>query len=162
MKEVTITIPDNCELTKDGDTYIVREKKQLFPRSWEEFCKRYPISEEEYFISAASELTTPRDTVRWQNTKREIRYDKNLCVSKEEAEAFLALMQLRQLRMAWIGDWVPVKGSVYWGIYNHITIGADVTNFSIWNPALTFPTEKMADDFLSCFRDLCETAKILL
>ena len=26
MNEVKIQIPDNCELIKDGDTYIVKEK----------------------------------------------------------------------------------------------------------------------------------------
>lgn len=31
-----------------------------------------------------------------------------------------------------------------------------------FNYVLSFPTEKMAKDFLNCFRDLCETAKILL
>ena len=161
MRDITITIPENCELIKDGDTYIVREKKQLFPRSWEEFCKRYPISKEEYFISAASELTTPRDTVRWQDTKREIRYDKNLCVSKEEAEAFLALMQLRQLRKAWIGDWKP-SGHVYYVILYDIKDGLMIGFYEKLNKSLSFPTREMAYDFLECFRDLCETAKILL
>ena len=32
--EVKIQIPDNCELIKDGNTYIVKEKKQGPPRSW--------------------------------------------------------------------------------------------------------------------------------
>ena len=27
---------------------------------------------------------------------------------------------------------------------------------------LSFPTREMAEDFLSCFKDLCEKAKILL
>lgn len=27
---------------------------------------------------------------------------------------------------------------------------------------LSFPTKEMAAEFLNCFRDLCETAKILL
>ena len=34
MKEVKIQIPDNCELIKDGDNYVVREKQNP-PRSWE-------------------------------------------------------------------------------------------------------------------------------
>ena len=165
MNEVKIQIPDNCELIKDGDTYIVREKKQLFPRSWEEFCKRYPISEEEYFISAASELTTPRDTVRWQNTKREIRYDKNLCVSKEEAEAFLALMQLRQLRKAWVGDWKQPSSKTFIAAIaynvNYKEVVIETGNY--WsNMILSFPTKEMAEDFLNCFGDLCKKASVLL
>ena len=160
MNEVKIQIPDNCELIKDGDTYIVKEKKkkQEPPRSWEEFCKNYPRTTNEHFIGVNSSIAQVTNTCYPRETER----DKNVCVSKEEAEAFLALIQLRQLRKAWVGEWEPIVTSVYWGIYNHITIGADVTNFSIWNPTLTFPTKKMADDFLDCFRDLCETAKILL
>ena len=38
IMEVKIQIPDNCELIKDGDTYIVKEKKNDKPRIWEEFC----------------------------------------------------------------------------------------------------------------------------
>lgn len=157
---VTITIPDHCELIKDGNTYIVKEKKQEPPRSWDEFCKMYPISEDEYFISAASELTPPRDTSRRQNTKREIRYDKNLCVSKEEAEAFLALMQLRQLRKAWVGDWKPLIDANCGIIFPFK--GCLITGIRTGSRVLSFPTEAMAKDFLNCFRDLCETAKILL
>jgi hypothetical protein len=56
--EIKIQIPDNCELVKDENTYIVVDS-----------------------------------------------IDRNLCSSREEAEAFLALMQLRQLRKAWVGSW---------------------------------------------------------
>ena len=34
MKQVIITIPDNCELVKDGDSYVVKEMKQNPPRRW--------------------------------------------------------------------------------------------------------------------------------
>lgn len=49
MKDVKITIPDNCELVKQGDSYIVKEKKNNPPRSWGEFCMNYPIDSEEFF-----------------------------------------------------------------------------------------------------------------
>lgn len=158
MNEVKIQIPDNCELIKDGNIYIVKERKQTLPRSWEEFCKKYPRTTNEYYIADSSELVQVCNSIFPRDTES----DKNVCTSKEEAEAFLALMQLRQLRKAWVGDWDPVEDSIYWGVYKHITIGVTVTRFSTWTHALTFPTEEMAKDFLSCFRDLCETAKILL
>ena len=41
--EVKINIPDNCELVKEGNTYIVKEKQKTFPKSWEEFCENYRI-----------------------------------------------------------------------------------------------------------------------
>ena len=157
MKEVKIQIPDNCELVKDGDNYVIKEMKQNPPRSWEEFCERCPKKMGEAFIRSTSEIF-----VYNLPSIRDEKRDKNVCTSKEEAEAFLALMQLRQLRKAWVGDWKPVEDSFYWGVYNHITMGVMVDSFSTWNLALTFPTKEIAEDFLNCFKDLCETAKILL
>lgn len=156
--EVKIEIPDNCELIKDGDAYIVKEKKQEPPKSWVEFCQNYPITEREHFIGAFSDIADVEEGVL-----RTTKSDRNLCVSKEEAEAFLALMQLRQLRKAWVGDWQHTKynGDDYAyivNIKNKLGVGHLVSTNSI----LTFPTKEMAEEFLNCFRDLCETAKILL
>lgn len=156
MKEVKIQIPDNCELIKDGDNYVVREMQNP-PRSWEEFYQNYPLTNKEYYISSNGFIFPI--PINYIGNKRGC---KNWIGSEEEAEAFLALMQLRQFRKAWVGDWKPVEDSYYWGVYNHITMGVMVDSFLTWNPALTFPTQEMAEDFLSCFKDLCETAKILL
>ena len=154
MNEVKIQIPDNCELIKDGDTYIVREKKQGPPRSWEEFCKRYPVKKTEYCIKE------PGYTLG-AGTNFETRNCTTWCTSEEEAKAFLALMQLRQLRKAWVGDWgIPVDAN-YGVIY--LFRGSLITSTSCTSGrVLSFPTKEMAEDFLNCFRDLCETAKILL
>lgn len=159
MKEVKIQIPDNCELVKDGDSYIVIEKKQNPPRSWEEFCERYPITEKEVYINSHSEILPAG---AFTHTTRDITVGKSWCISREEAEAFLALMQLRQLRKAWVGDWEPIKGETYWGIYNNIVAGICDKPFAMSNTAMSFPTPEMAEDFLSCFKDLCETAKNIL
>lgn len=158
MKEMKIQIPDNCELVKDGDSYVVREKRQNPPRSWEEFCERYPIKKGEAYIDPNSII----DVTNY-GYSRNVSESKNWCTSKEEAEAFLALMQLRQLRKAWVGDWEHTKynGDDYAyivNIKNKLGVGHLVSTNSI----LTFPTEEMAKDFLICFGDLCETAKILL
>lgn len=155
--EVKIQIPDNCELIKDGDTYIVKEKKQVPPRSWEEFCKNYPRTTSEYYIRDNSFIEQIVNT----SYPRNIKCDKNLCTSEEEAEAFLALMQLRQLRKAWVGDWEIHEGESYGVIYsccNNLT--ADINTTS--KRTLSFPTYEMAKDFRNCFRDLCEKAKTLL
>lgn len=157
--EVKIQIPDNCELIKDEDTYIVKEKKQNPPRSWEEFCERYPLTGKEAFIDAYSNVRPPCEC-----GTREVLSGKNWCASKEEAEAFLALMQLRQLRKAWVGDWKPDTYDRFSIIVYHTSkhkIIVDTGNWSFDYP-LTFPTPEMAEDFFSCFKDLCETAKILL
>ena len=73
-------------------------------------------------------------------------------------------MQLRQLRKAWVGDWNPGTEKKYGKIYYSSLFGYFNTGFAIFdNPGpLTFPTEEIAEEFFSYFKDLCETAKILL
>lgn len=158
MNKVKIQIPNNCELIKDGNTYIIREKKQGSPRSWEEFCKRYPVQNGECFITPNSSMASKTD---WAcNFNRHPIQGRNWCVSREETEAFLALMQLRQLRKAWINDF---DNCVCAKITRNVSNNSVIVLFSYDNSgALTFPTEEIARDFLSCFRDLCETAKPLL
>ena len=123
--------------------------KQTSPRSWEEFCERYPIKRGEACVTTHSGVYMHED----RDTLRLPEHDKTYCVSKQEAEAFLALMQLRQLRKAWVGDWEP-SGDEYYAIVPEIKEKV--------NKSLSFPTRIMAEDFFSCFKDLCETAKILL
>lgn len=142
--EIKIQIPDSCELIKDENTYIVKEKKPGPPRSWDEFCKKFPVQIGEAFIERFSLIHI------WDH---------------EEAEACLALMQLRQLRKAWVGSWEqPDHSTMISAIIHQISDGRVVImTGNFWNsPALSFPTRKMAVDFFECFRDLCETAKTLL
>lgn len=158
--EVKIQIPDNCELIKDGDTYIVKEKN-IKPRSWEEFCKNYPRTTQEYYIDGDSEVTQVLNC----DVPKDINEDRNTCVSKQEAEAFLALMQLRQLRKTWVGDWKqPNSHSITHVIkYDLDTNKVRLSSGNFWGSCtLSFPTIEMAKEFLKCFEDLCETAKILL
>lgn len=158
MNEVKIQIPDNCELIKDGNTYIVKEKKPEPPRSWKEFCEKYPVKKGESYIGTDGHIHS-------LCTKLCVREYRNWCISKEEAQAFLALMQLRQLRKAWIGDWEQPSNRTYIGaiVYDVNDKEVAVRPGNYWsNITLSFPTKEMADDFFSCFKDLCETAKILL
>ena len=157
MNEVKIQIPDNCELIKDGDTYIVKEKKQKPPRSWEEFCKNYPLKRGEAYI----DLNSGIDVANYK-CSRNVSESKNWCTSKEEAEAFLALMQLRQLRKAWVGDWKPTEKGTAYGIISRKDGSIGTGFYDLIQRNLLFPTQEMAEDFLNCFKDLCETAKILL
>lgn len=160
MNEVKIQIPDNCELIKDGNIYIVKKKKKDKPRSWEEFCKNYPLRKDEFLISDGGRIIQADSF-----SIGKCRANKNWCTSKQEAEAFLALMQLRRLRKAWVGDWeqpsskTPIAVIAY--SVDNKKVGVESGNY--WNNAvLSFPTQIMAYDFLGCFKDLCETAKMLL
>ena len=87
-----------------------------------------------------------------------------LCLTKKEAEAFLALMQLRQLRKLWIDnreldDWSDNKYNCC--IYFTEEGNPDVSNFYI-ERCLSFPDKQMAINFLDCFKDLIVKAKPLL
>lgn len=158
--EIKIQIPDDCELIRNGNTYTVKEKKQTPPRSWEEFCKRFPLKKSEAYISSYSAICMAEYTCSRNGSE-----GKNWCTSKEEAEAFLALMQLRQLRKAWVGSWEqPDHSTMISAIIHQISDGRVVVmTGNFWNSlALSFPTREMAVDFFECFRGLCETAKTLL
>ena len=157
MEIKEMIIPENWECIIENGVATFKEKKQTPPKSWEEFCERYPIKKGESYIATSSSIYSAYYDFKG-------RCSKNFCVSKEEAEAFLAFMQLRQLRKAWVGKWEPSYGENF----SVILVEKRTNNFRIgygpyvYNYLMTFPTKEMAVDFLSCFRDLCETAKILL
>ena len=91
-------------------------------------------------------------------------YDKNLLPSKELAEAFLAMMQLMSLRQAWIGDWKPNWENVTEDKFPIISEDnqLSINMLSSVSHPISFPTYEMAKEFLNCFKDLLEQAKILL
>ena len=171
--EVKIQIPDNCELIKDGDTYIVKEKKNNKPKTWSKFCGDYPIQPSEYYIDSKSRVLPIEYYIDNQSKVlpmtmsgafRDAVLDKNCCTSKEEAEAFLALMQLRQLRKAWVGDWKQEKSGAAAVIVYNLNEDKIIVDYgtTCMSRPLSFPTQLMAYDFLGCFKHLCKTAKILL
>lgn len=157
MKKIEIEIPDDSILVQEGDKYIIK-KKDSKPRTWKDFCKNYPITSEEYYID------TDCSIYNCNNCLRKEEEDKNVYTSVEEAEAFLALAQLRRLRKEWIGNWEqPIGKSIGVILYYLLEdkVKADSGTYTI-NKNLSFPTPEMAKEFFNCFKDLCETAKILL
>lgn len=154
MKVVTIEIPDDSELIKEGNIYRIC---QVVPKTWEEFCDRTPVRQE-YFIDYDSRITLR------EYKDRHFRGDRNLHTSEAEAEATLALIQLIRLREAWVREWVPKKlDSVYY-IYNDLdgTIRTGLITNYINCHTLTFPSEMMAHQFVECFRYLLSKAKKLI
>lgn len=131
------------------------EKQNELPKTWEEFCERNKMGDKSclcdgVIIGTGISKNTVRDTV--------------LIESAEEAQAFRALMQLRQLRKAYIGSWKPnwnmpeikyvikvIGGSCYQIIEKDFEISS-----------LSFPTYELARQFITNFKDLIEIAKPLL
>ena len=91
-------------------------------------------------------------------------FPENVADSMEEAEAFLALMQLRQLRKCYIGNWEPNWTD---GTTTKYCISLRDGYFEIqsWQrnaQNLSFPSYGLAHKFLTNFKDLLEIAKPLL
>lgn len=144
----------------NAETYRV-EKKCALPKTWKEFCETHPKKHDELYLTESSEIRTlgvvagmPRHTY----------YDRNLLLSKELAEAMLALCQLIQLRDCyndgWMPDWIDSNTSK-WAIYPYKNI-LKINVAFISNRILTFKTKELCDEFFENFRDLIEVAKPLL
>lgn len=129
-------------------------------RSWEEFCDNYGISLNEYYIDSLSNINLN------EKTYRKTEEDRNLLDTREDAEAFLALIQLKRLRdqwwevLSWKPDYTDVGITKYSIVLleNKISIG----NVYTMNKFLVFPTREIAEDFLNCFRELIEKVKELI
>lgn len=152
--EKKIILPEGYELVESGNEYIVR-KKGTRPKSWREFCKEHPIKPGEARIGRTDIMEVDTEETRVAEI------DKDYCTSIQEAEAFLALIQLRQLRKAWVGDWKPSE-EIYCAITIKVNNEIEIENYKQISKVLSFPTREMAEEFLECFKDLCETAKMLL
>ena len=136
---------------------------QEIPRvkSWEEFCEKYYDNcRLEYCIDSFSNIRL------MDRTYRTTKEDRNLLATKEDAEAVLALIQLKRLRDQWWEslNWKPDYTNYMLKKYC-ITLDRDkitIDAFFVFNRFLSFPTREIAEDFLNCFRDLIEKAKELL
>ena len=154
--EVKINIPDNCELIRKGDTYIIKEK--YHPRTWEEYCERYPRRKGEFYFKEGGTIVAIDNTAGMNKNPEQ---DKVLMNSLAETRAFVALMQLRQLWKAWVGDFkFNWDSEDYFCIINTL-VDPTVVETS-YPKVLSFPSEEMADEFLECFEDLIKQAQPLL
>ena len=135
------------------------EKQTELPKTWEEFCKRNPIKMGECLMDPFSNIYITEVV----GNSRDVDEDRNYYTSKQEAEAFLAFMQLRQLRKCYIKDWEP-----NWNCsLSKFCIIVDVNKIRIADyyfvqRSLSFPTLELAKQFLTNFKDLLEIAKPLL
>lgn len=136
-------------------------KKELnpLPRSWEEFCEKYPVKETEAVICYDSSIADCKGL----GEKRDSEYYRDIYPSKKSAEAHLAMIQLEQLRDCWRQGWVPD----YTKTYKKFRIKKLGTEYIVdWSTGLSdflvFQTEELAKEFLKCFRDLIEKARDLI
>lgn len=124
------------------------------PTSWAEYCKQNPIKEGECYID---DVCCILDATTVLGKRRNVDMDANI-MSKDLCEAFLAYMKLIQLRNAW------VKGCEDCRNYKILVIDGEisVSALPLCSEGLSFPTDKMAHEFMDTFKDLLEIAKPLL
>lgn len=172
-KERKITAPEGCEIEKveivDGAAVVTfREKERKLPKSWEEFCEKYPIKDGECVINSScvvAELKPSSEEFNFSGfdkTKRHIA-TVGILPDRATAEAVLALCQLIQLRECYNQGWRPNWN----GNDEKYCIELYANEFDIENwkcratSPLFFKTEELRDEFLHNFRPLIEKLKPL-
>ena len=171
MKKIEVEIPDGCwfesSYVKDGKVVVKFNKivnpqfqslEKSEPSTWEEFCKSTPIVKGEVFICADSHIDSCGE-----GDERGVVFDRNILPNKETAKAFVALMQLIQLRNRYNHGWHPN----YNEFEKFYIIGFNCNEIDTaacyhWcESPLYFKTEETRDLFLARFRDLINKLKPL-
>ena len=158
MKQtIEIEVPDGYKAVYNEETQKVEIVRMELPKTWEEYCKQNPIVDWEYFINERSEIGEIRKREKNPET------DKSTIQTKDMAEAFIALMQLVQLRdcyrQGWTPNWSqPYKRYCIYCEYNRVFPFDNTFNSRV----LSFQSKEIRDEFLKNFKDLIEQAKELI
>lgn len=92
MKEIKITVPDNCELKQDGNTYTIIEKENNLTYesvSKDLFCKGY------WYINSIGHISKANTVIT----------NSNNCTSEKQARKLLAINMLMNVAKYLNGDW---------------------------------------------------------
>lgn len=133
------------------------EKQNELPKTWEKHCVLHAEKcTKVYFIDGNSQIRSH------YHSKNHPFSNRNLCQTKKDAEAFLALMQLRALWHNYVGDFkFNWAANCYFCIYqnDHNQL---IVNTRTFPHLFCFPTKELAEKFLTNFKDLFEIAKPLM
>ena len=148
-KELKIIPPIGYEIDRQKSTFekIVFKKIDNTPKTWKEYCRLNHLKDSfspEYGNCSAECFHTGS-------------YDE--FHTKERAEQFIALGMLLQLRDYWVkrSKFEDAIGVFTWIDGLIVTNSCDINEY-----ALTFPTQEMADKFITCFSDLIKQASPLV
>ena len=147
-KELKIEVPLGYEIDRQKSTFekIVFKKIPENPKTWEDYCS---------LMKGKTMYYTNCNTITVSGFSDA--HDK--FVNKKRAEQFIAIGKLLQLRDYWVkrSKFKDAIGVFTWSDGLIITNNCDINDF-----ALTFPTQEMADKFITCFRDLIKQASPLV
>ena len=148
-KELKIIPPIGYEIDRQKSTFekIVFKKIGNTPKTWKEYCRLNHLKDSfspEYGNCSAECFHTGS-------------YDE--FHTKERSEQFIALGMLLQLRDYWVkrSKFEDAIGVFTWNEGVIVTNKCDINEY-----ALTFPTQEMADKFITCFMDLIKQASPLV
>ena len=147
LKQLALSIFTKEELTKQ------------LPTSWEEFCKQNTEFDCEYYVSTTSHVNLSLGAFR------DCKKNKNLLATQEDAEAILALIQLKRLRDAW---WKILNYQPDWTNneekYCIVLCNNEITfeTRSSSNAFLAFPTQDICNQFFGYYSNLILKAKPFL
>ena len=147
-KELKIIPPIGYEIDRQKSTFekIIFKKIPENPKTWEDYCS---------LMKGKTVYYTNCNTITVSGFSDA--HDK--FVNKKRAEQFIALGKLLQLRDYWVkrSKFKNAVGIFTWSEGVIVTHNCDINDF-----ALTFPTQEMADKFITCFRDLIKQASPLV
>ncbi len=154
---IQLILPEGYEVSKNNNgNWGIRQIDPYrdCPKSFNDFCNKNKNGAGDYFMKNSGEVG-----LMFTGIDRKY-YGVTMCATKEDAEAFVALIQLRRL---W-HEWVKVLGTPEtdcYDIYNDEERGISVVSSS-YPHALSFVEQSQAEKFIECFPELLEKAKILL
>lgn len=153
-KKLNIIPPIGYEIDRQKSTFekIVFKKVNTLsklPEDWEEYCEQ--TKNRTYYTYS------PYNESHVNETAAHGFYGE--FSTKKRAEQFIALGMLLQLRDYWVKH-SEFKNAV--GIFTWSDGGIVTHNCDINDCAITFPTQEMADKFITCFSDLIKQASPLV
>lgn len=147
-KELKIIPPIGYEIDRQKSTFekIIFKKIPENPKTWEEYCSLMK-GKTVYYTNCNNIIVSGFSDA----------HDK--FVTKKRAEQFIALGKLLQLRDYWVKR-SKFEDAICIYTWNDGLIATDDCDINEY--ALTFPTQEMADKFITCFRDLIKQASPLV
>ena len=147
-KELKIIPPIGYEIDRQKSTFekIIFKKIPENPKTWEEYCSLMK-GKTVYYTNCNNIIVSGFSDA----------HDK--FVTKKRAEQFIALGKLLQLRDSWVKR-SKFEDAICIYTWNDGLIATDDCDINEY--ALTFPTQEMADKFITCFRDLIKQASPLV
>ena len=146
--ELKIIPPIGYEIDRQKSTFekIIFKKIPENPKTWEDYCSLMK-GKTVYYTNCNNIIVSGFSDA----------HDK--FVTKKRAEQFIALGKLLQLRDYWVkrSKFEDAIGVFTWNEGVIVTNKCDINEY-----ALTFPTQEMADKFITCFRDLIKQASPLV